>query len=218
LHLISVACFYCLFNPILSNTKGPTPVDAFLRIGIFSANVGRYDSALNNQFWVHDFPLRAGGGFGGGGGGGGGGSAGAASGSNFRQQQQGSTAHQQDGSSSTHQQQRSAPNDFEIELIDFVEKMLAVTKRDGTGHGHSAGSGRGGSARDGGGVRGGGGAARSGGGGSDASFATSAGRGDGRSTVERWVEVRCAFFDKRFTLEDAIGSHAFAPLEGLACV
>jgi hypothetical protein len=30
--------------------------------------------------------------------------------------------------------------------------------------------------------------------------------------------ARCAFFDQRFTLEDAIEFHAFALLEALACV
>jgi hypothetical protein len=30
--------------------------------------------------------------------------------------------------------------------------------------------------------------------------------------------VRCRIFRQEFTLEDAIGSHAFAPLEVLPCV
>jgi len=31
----------------------------FLRVGIFSSNVGGYDAGINNQFWLHDFPLRS---------------------------------------------------------------------------------------------------------------------------------------------------------------
>jgi hypothetical protein len=35
------------------------PCDHFLRLVVSSANLGRYDSKVNNQYWVHDFFPRA---------------------------------------------------------------------------------------------------------------------------------------------------------------
>ncbi len=37
-----------------------TPSRRYLRVVISSANIGRYDAKINNQFWVHDFPARRG--------------------------------------------------------------------------------------------------------------------------------------------------------------
>lgn len=34
------------------------PCERFLRVVIGSANLGQYDSRVNNQYWVHDFPSR----------------------------------------------------------------------------------------------------------------------------------------------------------------
>ena len=38
--------------------EGATPNRRWLRVVISSANIGRYDAKINNQFWVHDFPAR----------------------------------------------------------------------------------------------------------------------------------------------------------------
>ena len=42
----------------LLELQGDGEAAPFLRVGIFSANLGAYDLQLNNQFWVHDFPRR----------------------------------------------------------------------------------------------------------------------------------------------------------------
>ena len=36
---------------------GGSPHTRFLRVVITSANLGPYEGALNNNFWVHDFPV-----------------------------------------------------------------------------------------------------------------------------------------------------------------
>ena len=98
--------------------------ERFLRVGIFSSNIGAYDGEINNQFWLHDFPevsdspsggggsrgvggggVVLGGGVGGGGGGsGGGGGGGSGNGGG--------------GAASR------AISDFEVDLLDFVEQLL----------------------------------------------------------------------------------------------
>jgi hypothetical protein len=66
----------------------------FLRVSISSANIGAYESAINQAYWVHDIPRRT-----------------------------------QTGQHTLGAMPRSSFHSFQIELIDFVQKILTVDPR-----------------------------------------------------------------------------------------